>query len=154
MIRLENALAISSQDVLKMPWRSFCKMFETVLKTSWRSLEDVLKTFWRCIEDVWPKWIYTSEDVWLGRIYSTWSRRLEYVSTTSSENEDERRFQDVFKMSSSRQIFAGQPFKNSWFNVTKMVDNVDRSSSIFILFISPWILFESVFSLRVPLSRS
>ena len=53
MIRLENVLKISLQDVLKtsskrledvlkMSWRRFCK-------TSWRRLENVLKTSWRRI---------------------------------------------------------------------------------------------------------
>ena len=41
MIRLENVLKISLQDVLKMSWRRL----EDVFKTSWRRLEDVLKTF-------------------------------------------------------------------------------------------------------------
>ena len=53
MIRLENVLNISLQDVLTMSWRRFCKTswrhLENVLKTSWRRLEDVLKTFY---EDV------------------------------------------------------------------------------------------------------
>ena len=77
MIHLENVLKISMQDILKMSWRR--------LKTSWRRLEDVLKTFWRRLEDVWPR-----------RIYWSWSRRLEEVLKTSSEDEDERRLQDVF----------------------------------------------------------
>ena len=48
MIRLENVLKISLQDVLKMSWRHL----EDVFKTSWRCLEDVLKTSWRRLEDV------------------------------------------------------------------------------------------------------
>ena len=51
MVRLENLLKTSLQDVLKM---------------SWRHLEDVFKTSWRRLEDIWPRWIYWS-----------WPRRLE-----------------------------------------------------------------------------
>ena len=50
-----------------MSWRRFCK------------------TSWRRLEDVWPR-----------RIYWSWSRRLEDVLKTSSEDEDQRRLQDVF----------------------------------------------------------
>ena len=38
----------------------------------------------------------SSEDVRLRRTYSSWSRCLEDVLKTSSEDEDERRLQDVF----------------------------------------------------------
>ena len=75
MIRLENVLKTSLQDVLKMSWRRLEDFLETswrrlenVLKTPWRRLEDVLKTSWRCLEEVWPRQIY-----WF------WSRRLEDV---------------------------------------------------------------------------
>ena len=64
MIRLQNILKASLQDVLKMSWRHLGKT--------------------------------SSEDEWLRRIYSSWSRRLEDVFKTSSEDEDERRLQDVF----------------------------------------------------------
>ena len=49
----------------------------------------------------------SSEDVRLWRTYSSWSIRLEDVFKTSSEDEDERHLQDVFKKSSSRRMFAG-----------------------------------------------
>ena len=119
MVRLENALMISLQDLLKMSWRHF----KDVFKTSWRCLEDALKRFWRHLKDIWPRQIYwswprlledvlktSSEDVRLRRTYSSWSRRLEDVFKTSSEGEDERRLQDVFKTSSSRRMFAGMVF--------------------------------------------
>ena len=125
MIRLENVLKISLQDVLKMSWRHL----QNVLKTSWRCLEDVLKTsrrrlgktswgrledvletFWRRLEDVCPRRIYwswpirledvlkmSSEDVRLRRTYSSWSKRLFKTKT-----------KDVFKTSSLRRIFAGK----------------------------------------------
>ena len=108
MIRLENVLKISLQDVLKMSWRRlqnvlttssrcledvfagrleevFKKILKTcwqvVLKTSWRRLENVLKTYGQ------DEYIgldqgflkTSSEDVWLRRIYPSWSRRLEDV---------------------------------------------------------------------------
>ena len=113
MIRLENVLKMSLQDVLKMSWRRL----EDILKTSWKLLEDI---WTRRLEDVWPRRVYwswprhledilktTSEDARLRWTYSSWSRRLEDVLKTSSEDEDKRRLQ-VFKTSSSRRIFAGE----------------------------------------------
>ena len=46
MVRLENVLKISLQNVLKTPWRGL----EDVLKTSWRRLQNVLKTSWKRLE--------------------------------------------------------------------------------------------------------
>ena len=99
MVRLENVLKISLQDVLKM---------------SWRYLEDVFKTSWRCLEDIWPRRIYWSwprhlEDVRLRRTYSSWSRRL----------------QDIFwrrrrKTSLSRRMFAGL-FISQFFELIKIL---------------------------------
>ena len=49
MIRLENILKISLQDVLKMFWRDLedvLKVFlQDFLNTCWKRLEDVLKTY-------------------------------------------------------------------------------------------------------------
>ena len=116
-----NVLKASLQYVLKMSWRRL----EEVFKTSWRRLEDVLKTFWRRLEDVLARRLEgvlkmsrkrfckkswrRLEDVLPRRIYWSWSRRLEDVFwkpmtkvnifvfiKTSSEDEDERRLQDVF----------------------------------------------------------
>ena len=113
--RFQNVLKTSGkrlQDVLKM----FCKWtrledilarrLEDVLKRSWKLLEDVLKTHGQdeyigLDQHVLKK--TSSEDVRLRRTYSSWSRRLK----TSSEDEDERRLQDVFKTTSSRRMFAG-----------------------------------------------
>ena len=84
MIRLENILKRSLQDVLKTSWRRL----QNVLNKSWRCLKDVLKTSWRRLEDVWPRRLFglhqdvlktSSEDVWVKRIFSSWSRRLEDV---------------------------------------------------------------------------
>ena len=71
---------------MKTSWRYLCKR-------SWRGLEDVLNTFWRRLEDVLKVSVLktSSEDIWLRRIYLSWSRRLEDVLKTSSEDEDERR---------------------------------------------------------------
>ena len=83
MIRLENILKISLQEVLKTSWRRLEDVLKTflqdVLKTSWKRLEDVLKTYSQdeyigLDQDVLKT---SSEDVWLRRIYSSWSRRLE-----------------------------------------------------------------------------
>ena len=104
MIRLENVLKISLQDllkmswrrlqnVLKMSWRCFCKAsFEDFLKTSW---QDVLKTSWSHLENFlktpWRRMAKTNilvmtktswrrlEDVRLRWTHSSWSRRLEDV---------------------------------------------------------------------------
>ena len=91
MIRPENVLKVSLQDVLKMSWRHF-------RKTSFRRLEKVLKTPWRRIAktNILVLTKTSSEDVRLRRTHSSWSRRLEDVFKTSSEDEEERRLQDVF----------------------------------------------------------
>ena len=136
MIRLENVLKTSLQDILKMPWRRL----QYALKTFWncleevfpRRLEDVLKSSWRrlgktssrCLEDVFARRL---EDVlkisWRCLGTTSWKRlenvmkmydQDEYIGLdqnvlkTSSEDEDERRLQDVFKTSSSRRNFAGK----------------------------------------------
>ena len=44
MIRLENVLKRSLEDVLKISWGRFLQDF---LKTFWRRLENVLKTSWK-----------------------------------------------------------------------------------------------------------
>ena len=104
MIRLQNILKASLQDVLKMFWRRFCRRLEDVLA---RRVEVVLKTSWRRLEDVWPRRIYRSwsrllEDVFWRRmttanmfvlIKTSWRR--DFFKTTS-EDEDERGLQDVF----------------------------------------------------------
>ena len=116
MIRLENILKISLQDVLKMSWRRLSRRLEDVLKTSWRCLEDVfasrlegvLKTSWKLLKDVWPKRMYWSwprrlenvlktfsEDVRLRRTYSSW-RRLQDVFWRWRRKMSSRRLQDVF----------------------------------------------------------
>ena len=150
MIRLENVLKISLQDVLKTSWRCLEDVFQDVLKTFWRRLEDVLRAFSKRLEDVLKTFLHdvlktswrlpenvlktswrrpenvlktfwrrtakpnilvltkmSSEDVRLRRAYSSWSRHLEDVFKTSSEDEDERHLQVVFKTSSSKQMFAG-----------------------------------------------
>ena len=45
--------------------------------------------------------------MWLRWIYSSWSRRLKDILNSFSEEGNKRNPQDVFKMSSSRQMFAG-----------------------------------------------
>ena len=86
------------------------------MKTSWRRLEDVLKTFlsdvlktfWKCLENVLK--MYGQDENRPRRLKDVFWRRMTkanlYVLKTSSEDEDERRLQDVFKMSSSRWMFA------------------------------------------------
>ena len=83
-MRFDNVLKRSLQDVLK----TSSKRLEDVLKIFWRRLEDVLKR----LQEVWARRLYwswsryledvlntSSEDVWVKQIYSSWSRRLEHV---------------------------------------------------------------------------
>ena len=79
MIRFENVLKRSLQDVLKTSWRRL----QNVLNKSWRCLEDVLKTSWRRLEDVWPRRIYWSWPKRLQDVLKTSWRRLENVLKTS-----------------------------------------------------------------------
>ena len=74
-----------------MTWRRLEDVFV-------RRLEDVLKTSWRRTVkmNILILTKTSSEDVRLTRTYSSWSRSLEDVFKRSSEDEDERRFQDVF----------------------------------------------------------
>ena len=95
---LEDVLRTSSKGleiVLKMSWRRldnvwkmcedvFTRLLEEVLKTSWRYLEDVWPTrlywYWsRCLEDIFKT---SSEDVQIRRIYSSW-RLFEEILKTS-----------------------------------------------------------------------
>ena len=92
---LEDTLKTSwkrLEDVLKTFWRRL----QNVLKMSWRSLEDVLKTSWRRLEDILKtygqgKYIGLDQDV----LKTSWRRLLKTKT------------KDVFKTSSSRQMFAG-----------------------------------------------
>ena len=169
MIRLENILTISWQNVLKISWRRFCKkssrcledvlkmFFQDVFYMFWKRLEDVLKTSGQdecvCLEQDVLK--TSSEDVWLRLIYSSWQKN---VLKTSLWRFLKTKTKDIFRTFSrclhQDECLPGERFKNSWFNVTKMVDNEDRSKLMFILFINPWILYEGVFSLWVSLNRN
>ena len=64
---------------------------------SWRRLENVSKTSSRCMvkTSILVLTKTSSDDVRLKRTHSSWLRRLEDVFKTSSEDEDERRLQDV-----------------------------------------------------------
>ena len=98
MIRLEDVLKTffktswrRFEDVLKMSWRRFCK-------TSWRRLENVLKTSWRRLENVLKTY---DQDEYVGLDEDVFWRRMSKANIfvlikTSSEDEDERRLQDVF----------------------------------------------------------
>ena len=98
MVRLENVLKISLQEVLKISWRHLEDVFETcwrrledALKMSWRRFEDVLKTSSKRLEDVLKMSWRLLEDIWQDEYIG-----LEDVLKTSSEDGDERRLQDVF----------------------------------------------------------
>ena len=109
------------------PWRRLenvsktsCRCFESVLKSSWkhledafaRRLEDVLKTSWQDVLKTYDQDEYIGlEDVFWRRMTKANLFALMKTSysvlKTSSEDKDERRLQDVLKMSSSRRMFAG-----------------------------------------------
>ena len=92
MIRLENILKISLQEVLKTSRRRL----QNVLKMSWRHFCKTScygKTSWRRLEDVWPR-----------RMYWSWPRRLLKMKT-----------EDVFKTSSSRRVFGGYVPQQAFF---------------------------------------
>ena len=122
MIRLENVLKRSLQDVLKTSWRRLqnvlnksWRCLEDVLKTSWRRLEDVLKTSWKRLEDVLKTY---DQDEYIGLdqdvLKTSWRRLLktyelgEYirldqdVSKTSWRRPLKTKTKDVFKTSSRR----------------------------------------------------
>ena len=120
MVRLENVLKISLQDVLKMSWRRlqnvlktswrcledvFARRLEDVLKTSWRRLEDVLKTSWRRLEDIWPR-----------RIYWSWLRRLEDVFKASWRRLLKMKTKEIFKTP-----WSGRIRTNVWWVILKNI---------------------------------
>ena len=98
---LEDIFAICLEDVLKTSWKCledvFARSLEDVLKTSWKCLG---KTSWRHMTkiNIFALIKTSSEDI----IYSSSARRLEDVLMMFSEDEDERRLQDVFETSSRR----------------------------------------------------
>ena len=100
MIRLENVLKTSLQDVLKMSWRRL----EDVLKMSWGCFEDVLnmswrclsKMSWRCLEDVWK----CLEGVLARRFEDVFARRIEDVLKMYDQDEYIDIDYNVLKMSS------------------------------------------------------
>ena len=136
MIRLENTLKISLQEVLKTSWRCLKTLLQDVLKTSW---QEVLKISWRRLEDVlkMSEDVYARrlEDVWSRRIYWSWPRSLEdffrrrmtkanvFALTKTSwrrrQNTSSRRLWNVFKTSLSRPMFGGKCV-NKWFLMFKV----------------------------------
>ena len=104
MIRFENVLMTSSkrlEDILKMFWRCLENVFKIswrrFCKTSWRRIG---KTSWWRLEDVRPRQLYWSwskrlEDVFKSPLEHVWVRRIWVRLIYTSEDEDERRIQDV-----------------------------------------------------------
>ena len=118
MIRLENVLKISLQDVLKTFFKMSWRRFEDIFKAAWRCLEHALKTF---VQDVWKSSWKHLEDVLARRLEDVLARRLEDVLKTSW-----KRLENVFwrcraranifvliKTSSSRRMFAGYCLHNA-----------------------------------------
>ena len=102
MIRLENILKAFLQNVLKMSWRRL----EDVLKMSWRPLQNVLATSRKCHKDVFARRLQgkTKTNI-LVLIKASWRRmskeNIFVLMKTSSEDEDERRLEDVFIMTNA-----------------------------------------------------
>ena len=93
MIPLEDLFARRLEDVLKMPWRHFCK-------TSWKRFEDVLKTY--------------EQDEYIGLDQDVFWRRLTKENIFVLIKLSWRRLEDVFwrrrwKTSSlGRRMFTGK----------------------------------------------
>ena len=110
--RLEDVLKKFLQDVLKTSWRCLGK-------TSWRLLKNALKTSWRrmtktiilvLIKTSWRRLLKTYE---LGE----YIRLDQDVLKKSLEDEEERRFQDVFKNTAMLEInapFFWMPLPNNY----------------------------------------
>ena len=132
MIRLQNILKASLQDVLKMSWRRFCKTswrrLENVLKTSW---QDVLKTSWKRLEDVLKTY---SQDEYIGLNQDVfWSRMTKanifVLIKTSSEDEDERRLQDVFIKTNVCWVCSNEFF--NWRRASILQKFISKNASLF-----------------------
>ena len=115
--RRVNKNSLTWWYILKTSWRYLCKtswrcledVFQEVLKTFWRRLEDVLKRSWRLLEDVWPRRIYWS---WPRRLEDVFWRRKAKANIFVLIKTSWRGLQDVFwrrrrNTSSSRRMFAG-----------------------------------------------
>ena len=90
MIRLGSVLKTSLQDVLKISQKSL----EGVLKMSWRFFyKKTTSSFGRRLEDILERRL---EDVLKTYDQDEYIRLDQGVLKTSSEDEDERRLQDVF----------------------------------------------------------
>ena len=111
MIRLENALKISLQDVLKMSWSRLGDVLKIscwhFCKTSWRRLEDVLaRRLWNILKTYWRRMAKTH----IFALTKTSVRRLENIfwrRKTSWRRLLKTNTKDVFKSSLSRWILAG-----------------------------------------------
>ena len=146
MIRLENVLKISLQDVLKTSWRCLEDVFQDVLKTFWRRLQnvlktswqDVLKTFWRRINWSWPRRL--EDALWRRKVKANISvliktswRRPEDVFWRGRWNTSSRCLQDVF-------MFAG-PWLRTCFNAQKLMQTVVIDAFIYLFIFSIWVFF-------------
>ena len=108
MIHFDNVLKRSLEDILKMSWRQ-------IWKTSWRRLD---KRPWRCLEDIFKRRlevVFRTSGRSLENVLKTFLqdvlkaswKRLEGVLKTYGQDECIDLDQNVFKMSSSRRMFAG-----------------------------------------------
>ena len=112
MVRLENVLKISLQDVLKMSWRHLEDVFKTswrrledTWKRSWRRFEDVLKMSWRRLEDALKTY---SQDKYIGLDQDVLWRRKAKANIFVLIKTSWRRLEDVFwrrrRKASSRRL--------------------------------------------------
>ena len=86
---LEDVLKTFLQDILKTTWRRFKDVLARRLEASWKRLENVWRMSWKHMSNtiIWSS-SRRLEDVWVRKIFSSWSRRLQDVLKTSSEDED------------------------------------------------------------------
>ena len=130
MIRLENILKVSLQDVLKMSWRRLEDVLKTflqdvlktswqdVLKMSWRRLENVLKTSWRCLEDVFARRLENVLKTSWRRLGKTSWRRIAKTNILVLTKTSSRRLEDVsWRCKAEANIFV--LIKTSWRRLPK-----------------------------------
>ena len=113
MIRLENILKISLQEVLETSWRCLEDVFARGLvdffKMSWRRPGNVLGAYSQDEYIGLGQGVLraSSEGVWLRRMYSSWSGRLLYAKEKG-----------VLDMSSSGRMFGGLNLNFCYFAIS------------------------------------
>ena len=129
MVRLENVLKISLQDVLKTSWRRL----ENVLKTSWRRMAKtnilvLTKTFWRRLEDVfWRR--MTKENIFV-LIKTSWKRLLKTKTKDIFKTFSRRLHQDECLLGSNANVYMDKQFYISFKIILKKVFGLQNTRLI------------------------